>query len=258
MTRTSTRNCALLLVICAALAASPAPARAGDGSFDLVDDPTPYVPVPEAEQAFFEGNRLLQADRPAEAIPLYERALALDPGLVRVRYYLAQALHEVGRNAAALEVLDGYLSSPIGDRERAQGWALRSRIAPAHPGPGLEPGGGGERSRAERAAGVRARAARRDAAAGVVLLGTGAGLAVAGIVVALVGRDLVEGAIAEDDATAYTLGASRYYGGIALAAAGGATATVGTVLLVRGVHRGSEASLSLAVSPRNLSLTLSF
>jgi len=250
-----------LVLAALALAGTPV-ARADTGGKGLVDAATPAPAVPEAEQAFFEANRLLQSDRAAEAIPLYEKALALDPGLHRVRYYLAQALHEVGRNAAALEVLDGYLSSPIGDRERSQAFALRTRIAPTRPpldegGPrGADDPEAGRPNPRQVAAEAARLAYRREAIAGGVVIGTGVAASVAGLAGLTAARDLAFEAVDQDDAALYGQASGMYAAGLVVAISGGVALVAGTVLLVHGGTRAAAARVS--ASPGGVSFALEF
>jgi tetratricopeptide (TPR) repeat protein len=51
------------------------------------------------------GNAYLRNDDPAAAVPLYERALALDPTLASVSFALAQAEGQRGELARALAAL---------------------------------------------------------------------------------------------------------------------------------------------------------
>src|SRR5512137_999372 len=71
----------------------------------------------KARAAFQDGNKLYKLEKYKEAIPLYESAVALDPGLAEAHFYLAnahQALYRPGKespeNTAHLETaLSEYL-----------------------------------------------------------------------------------------------------------------------------------------------------
>jgi tetratricopeptide (TPR) repeat protein len=72
-----------------------------------------------ARAAFQDGNKLYKLEKYKEAIPLYERAVAMDPDLAEARFYLAnshQALYRPGKpspeNTAHLETaLSEYLEA---------------------------------------------------------------------------------------------------------------------------------------------------
>jgi tetratricopeptide (TPR) repeat protein len=63
------------------------------------------------------GALEVATDRPAEALPLFERALALDPELHEVRLNRAIALELAGDRPAAITAYREFLSASAGDPE---------------------------------------------------------------------------------------------------------------------------------------------
>ena len=80
----------------------------------------------EAKFLFAEGQRLHREGQIGRAVDLYRRALALDPGRLEYRPYLAQALEMTGNHSDALEQYDLYLAQEPDDRsvQRARLLAL--------------------------------------------------------------------------------------------------------------------------------------
>ncbi len=240
-----------VLLVCGVPGGSEA--SPGEGR-SLVDDATPYQPLPEAEAAFFEGNRLLKEGRAGEAIPRYEQALSLDPQLYRVRYYLAQALFQVARRASALEVLDAYLADPIGEGERAQALELRQRIAPAAvPGRGPPPreeGSGAPSSPSPPAS----PSPTPGAVAGAVMVGAGSALLVAGVLLLVDGYAGAVAAVEDQDQGAYGAAQVRYKAGLVLGIVGAVNIAIGIPVTVKGTRRRGE----LRVGADHISFRMEF
>jgi tetratricopeptide (TPR) repeat protein len=97
--------------------AAPAIARADDV---VVDE--------AAEEAFFRGVALLQAEAYAEALVEFEEALQLQPDLRRVHYYRAMAHLRVGDYALAREAADRYGRFDLDEGEARQLQALHDEF----------------------------------------------------------------------------------------------------------------------------------
>ncbi len=115
---------ALLLALVAAL---PRVAQADDV---VVDE--------AAEEAFFRGVSMLQAEAYAEALIEFETALNLQPDLRRVHYYKAIAHLRVGDYALARKAADTYSRFTLDEGEARQLEELRAELDAADPG-GSEP-----------------------------------------------------------------------------------------------------------------------
>jgi hypothetical protein len=83
------------------------------------------VPVTEIRRQTAYGNFLLNVGRPAEAVPAYERAVALDPDVALTRFFLGRAYWFAGRRDRAVAAWQETL-------RRAPSFALaRSALAEA-------------------------------------------------------------------------------------------------------------------------------
>ena len=86
-----------------------------------------------AEEAFFRGVALLQAEAFAEALIEFETALNLQPDLRRVHYYKALAHLRVGDFALARRAADQYARFDLDEGESRQLDELRAELAVADP-----------------------------------------------------------------------------------------------------------------------------
>jgi hypothetical protein len=77
-----------------------------------------------ARDAFFEGIDLQQAGDCEGAVARFELALAADPELHQARLYLAECLHTLGVDGAAVEQLTLYLAHPFPGADPARAGAL--------------------------------------------------------------------------------------------------------------------------------------
>ena len=111
----------LLLVLMLTLA----PVQAG--ASDVVVDE-------DAEEAFFRGVSLLQAEAYAEALIEFESALNLQPDLRRVHYYKALAHLRVGDYALARAAGAQYARFPLDEGEARQLEELRGELELLDPG----------------------------------------------------------------------------------------------------------------------------
>jgi len=87
-----------------------------------------------AEEAFFRGVSMLQAEAYAEALIEFETALNLQPDLRRVHYYKAIAHLRVGDYALSRKAADQYARFELDEGEARQLDELRAELDAADPG----------------------------------------------------------------------------------------------------------------------------
>ena len=81
--------------------------------------------TPSAEELYYQGNELNNAQKYAEAIALYDKALELEPDYVKALNNKGNALNALGRYDEALEVLDKALQL---DSEYDKAWITKSVV----------------------------------------------------------------------------------------------------------------------------------
>lgn len=108
-----------------------APAVHAQGAVELAED---------AQDAFFRGVGLLEADDAEAALAAFDEAASIQPDFRRVYYYRARALASLGRTEEALESLDAYQRFDLPEHEVLQARELRDELAvPAAPSSTTDP-----------------------------------------------------------------------------------------------------------------------
>lgn len=238
---------------------------------DHLPDEAAALAAAAAEEAFFEGNALMDQARLADAIVAYRRAVALDAAFHRARIRLAEALDAAGLRDQALRQVEWVLGAPgvpAPELEKALGLAESWRQPPAPPA-SPAPVGPAVPHVVEPAAAVSAAPPRRSrarpsdvvggvlGAAGGVALGIGVGHLAAGYQGQVAAAEAHEPFEWDYSYAIQQRGIAPAVVGGALLATGVVTAVVGRIRAARIAGRGGPPP-AWSVGPHGAALHLEF